>query len=213
MTVSYDAPHKARPLLANLATGLFVYFVVILIVLHGLRPDYTPIDHMISDYAVGRFGGLMTSAFMAMSLGCLCLSLGLWRDGPRTAASLIGRIFLLVVFAGLLVTAAFATDLEGALETQHGNIHTISFLVNVVGILLAALTLSFSFGADARWKSFRPAALIVAFLLIIAFVGQFLTLHRGMPYGITNRIFVTVMMVWLIAVAWRLRTVSKAGTV
>lgn len=206
-----DAPHKARPLLANLATGLFVYFVVILIVLHGLRPDYTPIDHMISDYAVGRFGGLMTSAFMAMSLGCLCLSLGLWRDGPRTATSLIGRIFLLVVFVGALVTAAFATDLEGLPDTQHGNIHTISFLVNVVGILLAALTLSFSFGADARWKRFRPAALILAFLLIIAFVGQFLTLHRGMPYGITNRIFVTVMMVWLIAVAWRLRTVSKAG--
>jgi hypothetical protein len=53
--------------LAEVALGCFSYFVVALVLLHGLRPDYTPIDHMISDYAVGRLGWVMTTAFVALA--------------------------------------------------------------------------------------------------------------------------------------------------
>ncbi len=196
--------------LATAALLLFGYFAVVLIALHVIRPDYTPVDHMISDYAVGRMGWLMTTAFVALGFGCLSLSLGLWRSGPKTVPALIARLFLIVVFCGLMVTAAFATDLETAKDTAHGAIHTVSFLVNIVSVLVAALTLTFSFGADPRWKSSRLASLLIAVALIAAFVLQYLTLHRGAPYGITNRIFVVVFMSWLIFAALRLRRVASA---
>ena len=201
-------PDRTAARLATLALVLFGYFAVVLVALHVIRPDYTPVDHMISDYAVGRMGWLMTTAFVALGFGCLSLALGLWRSGPKTVSALIARLFLIVVFFGLMVTAAFATDLETAKDTPHGTIHTVSFLVNIVSVLIAALTLTFSFGADPRWKSSRLASLLIAVALIVAFVVQFLSLHRGAPYGITNRIFVVVFMSWLVFAALRLRRVA-----
>jgi len=199
-----EAPDRKAAAGATIALCLFSYFSLALIALHGLRPDYTPIDHMISDYAVGRAGWLMTTAFVALGFGCLSLSLGLWRIGPKTVSALIGRLLLIVAFAGLMVTAAFPTDLETAKDTPHGTIHTISFLVNIVSISVAALTSSFSFGADPRWKSARLPALLLAIALIGAFVVQYLTLHRGAPYGFTNRAFVLAVMSWLFFAAFSL---------
>ena len=199
-----------RPLLPNLAIAFFAYFAIALIGLHFLRPDYTPVDHMISDYAVGRFGWIMTTAFISVSLGCLCLAIGLGRDGPKTVLVAIARVLMGIASLGLLVTAAFQTDLETVMvNTTHGNIHTLSFLVNIVSLFLAALSLSVSMGADAHWKSLRTPALILVAALAIAFVAQAMTLHRGAPYGITNRIFVVVLISWLMLIAVRLRTVSS----
>lgn len=59
--------------MANLVIACFLYAVAALVLLHFLRTDYIPRSHMISDYAVGRFGWLMKSVFAAMSLGNLML--------------------------------------------------------------------------------------------------------------------------------------------
>jgi hypothetical protein len=201
-------PDRKAVFLATVALILFSYFSIILIALHFIRPDYTPVDHMISDYAVGRAGWLMTTAFVALGFGCLALSLGLWRSGPKTIPALIARLFLIVVFLGLMVTATFATDLETAKDTQHGMIHTLSFLVNIVSISIAAFLLSLSFGAEPKWKTSRLPSILIAIGLVIAFLVQFLSLHRGAPYGITNRIFVFVFMSWLFFAAIRLRKVA-----
>jgi len=212
-TPSPDAPDRKAATAAGAALCLFGYFSVALIALHGVRPDYTPIDHMISDYAVGQAGWLMTTAFVALGFGCLSLSLGLWRIGPKTVSATIGRLLLTVAFLGLMVTAIFPTDLETAKDTLHGTIHTISFLVNIVSISIAALTLSLSFGAEPRWKSACLPSLLIVVALIGAFIVQYLTLHRGAPYGYTNRAFVLVVMSWLFFVAFRLRKVAIGNTV
>lgn len=57
--------------LASAAFSCFGYFAIALVALHVLRPDYVPRSHMISDYAVGPHGWIMTIAFLALSLGCL----------------------------------------------------------------------------------------------------------------------------------------------
>jgi hypothetical membrane protein len=194
---------------ANLALGLFGTFIVLLVALHALTPEYTPIDHMISDYAVGSHGWIMSIAFAALSLGCLALSIGLWRAGPRSILTRIGSILLAVVFVGLIVTVIFPTDLETAPVTLHGNIHTISFLVNICCILLAACVLSISFRKDTSWRAIRMVSLSLFVLVVAAFVAQVLTLHRGAPYGIMNRLFVATFMVWLLSTAWQLRVVTQ----
>jgi len=175
------------------------YFVLALLLVHIVRPDYTLVDHMISDYAVGPSGWIMTSAFLALSFGCLALAIGLLRDGPKSWLGRIGASLLMVAFVGLIVTALFPTDLETAPSTQTGDIHTMSFLVNVVSIFVSTLCLAFSYGGSPTWQRRRTPALIFAGMLAIAFVAQFLTLHRGAPYGITNRLFVAVLLAWLIS--------------
>ena len=49
---------------------------------------------MISDYAAGRLGWVMTTAFVALSADCLTLGLGMVLAGPRSLpgrAAALGR--------------------------------------------------------------------------------------------------------------------------
>lgn len=67
--------------LATAATAFFGYFVVALLLMHALRPDYMVTDHMMSDHAVGRFDWVMTTTFLSLALGCFTLAIGLFLDG------------------------------------------------------------------------------------------------------------------------------------
>jgi hypothetical protein len=49
----------------------------------------------------------------------------------------------------------------------------------------------------------------LASLLVFAFVLQFLTAYFEVLYGLANRFFVTVLIVWLLAISIRLRAVAR----
>jgi uncharacterized membrane protein YwaF len=206
--MSTQQVHRASRFTSAVATtaiACFAYSVLALLLLHVLRPDYAPVNHMISDYAVGRYGWIMTTWFLAMSCGCLMLLLGLARSGPSSVAARLGTLLLGIASIGLVISAIFATDLEEAPSTHTGDIHNMSFFVNVGSIVLAVVLLSVSFGSHPRWRSYRSTALTLASLVVLAAVLQFLTLHRGAPYGLSNRLAVTTLFAWLLATSVRLR--------
>jgi hypothetical protein len=198
-TQKQDLQRDRSKFLPTAAVGFFVYFVAALVLMHVIRPDYTIVDHMISDYAVGPFGWIMTTAFASLSIGCLTLAIALFRDGPTSWLGRTGAALLVVAFAGLVVTALYPTDLETAPSTRTGDIHAMSFFVNVVSILLSTICLALSYAGSPDWRRHRALALTFAGLLIVAFVAQYLTLHKGAPYGVTNRLFVVVLTAWLIS--------------
>ena len=192
-----------------MAIVFFAYAAVVLVSLHVLRPDYSPVNHMISDYGVGRFAWFMQSFFVGVSAGSAMLALGLARHGPRTAAARIAVVLLAVASVGLLVSAMFPTDLPGGPSTEPGRVHTVSFLVNIVSLVLAAALLTASFGADDRWRPYRRSSFAMLCLIASAFALQFLTLHKGAPYGLANRFFVFALFVWMMATASRMRNLAK----
>jgi len=176
-----------------------------LLLMHALRPDYQVASHMISDYAVGSFGWVMATVFVLWSAGIALLTSALLLAEPSRPTRKLGALLLGITSVGLLVSAAYRTDLPGLPDTHEGNVHAISFFVNIVCMLAAIPLLSFGFGPTSRLRSFRPAALALAFAVVLAFVLQFFTLRKGMPYGLTNRLFVVVLLAWLACTAARLR--------
>ncbi len=60
-----------------------VYFVLAVTALHFLRPDYNPTTRLLSDYAVGPYGYLMTSAWFALGLVSFALAFGI-RDRRKS---------------------------------------------------------------------------------------------------------------------------------
>jgi len=121
----------------------------------------------------------------------------------------IGTFLLGIAAAGLVVSAIFPTDLRLP-RTRAGEIHDASFLVNIGCILVAILLLSVSFGSEPRWRPYRGTALALAGAVVIAAILQFLTLHKGAPYGLMNRLAVTALLSWLITTSVRLRAVARA---
>ena len=193
--------------LALLAMAFETWFVLALVVLHLLRRDLPPGRTMISQYAVGPYGALMASAFVALALALLMLVLGLLRDGPRSWAARIAEVLLGIAVVGLVISAAFPMDIRPP-RTLSGKLHDISFLVNVTSSLLASALLSASFGSDPRWRPLRGAALAMVAAQVAAFVAQIVTIVTRNHWGVANRLFVLTMVIWFFAVALRLRVVA-----
>ena len=90
-----------------------MYFALVIVAMHFIRPDINPIERPTSKYAVGPFGYLMTSAFLSLSVGTWALVLGLRRDLRHSSPFRIGTTFLALWGVGLLVAATFPIDPEG----------------------------------------------------------------------------------------------------
>ena len=69
---------------ATLATTGVAAFLILVVVLHFLRPDLSPVTRFLSEYARGPYGLLMTIAILSLSLGGLALLVGLAASLPRS---------------------------------------------------------------------------------------------------------------------------------
>ena len=189
---------------ATTAIACFAYFAIALLLMHALRPERALATTWISGYAVGPYGWVMTTAWLAASSGCPMLVLGLARTGPRSAAARLGTLLLAILSIGLLLTAIFPPG-----PTRSGEIHSMTFLANVVCILLASVLLAVGFGSDPRWHAFQHTAATLASLIVLAFVLQFLTAYTEVLYGLANRLFVTVLVAWWLAISIKLHALAR----
>jgi Protein of unknown function (DUF998) len=63
-------------------------FLVLLAVLHILKPEYDPSWRMISEYEIGRFGWVMQLAFCALAIASVSAIVAVW----SAVKSIIGYI-------------------------------------------------------------------------------------------------------------------------
>ncbi|MBC8076047.1 MAG: DUF998 domain-containing protein, partial [Chloroflexales bacterium] len=82
--------------IARASLGLVGYTAVAIVALHLLRADLNPIEHFVSEYAVGAFGPVMTSAFITWGLGILALIIGLFRSAAPGGRSWVGSALMLI---------------------------------------------------------------------------------------------------------------------
>jgi hypothetical protein len=148
-------PRFTSMFFATAAIICFSYGAFALTLLHFLRPDYAPASNFISNYAVGPYGWIMTTWFLAMSCGLLTLVLALAKGGMRSIVGWLGLSLLFVASLGLVVSAIFPTDVPGAPSTRAGDIHDTSFLVNVGSIITATVLISAGLGGMPRMRKFR----------------------------------------------------------
>ena len=141
-----------------------LYFVAAVSVAELLRPMYDPVQHTISELAVGRDGWIQVSAFVMLGVSLLALQHGLWRRLRATLLSRSGLILLALCAAATFVAAAFPTDLKGSVvHTVSGDVHAWTASVGYGCLILGALLLSIHFRHDPHWRSYhRPSLALVS---------------------------------------------------
>ena len=194
--------------MATLAIASIAYFIFALVALHFLRPDYNPISRFVSEYAVGPYGFLMTSASVALSLGSLALVSGLHQGVAWPARSRLGLVLLGIWSVGVLVAGIFRADLQGAPETTMGRIHELASGLSFLSLILATLLLSWRFKQDAQWSCFHQPALMLSLMILVALIALFL-FNSTRFAGLSQRIFVITLLVWLLRTAAYLRHVAN----
>ncbi|TMA97688.1 MAG: DUF998 domain-containing protein [Deltaproteobacteria bacterium] len=95
-------------------------FLVLLIVLYFLEPEFNP-PHLISEYELGRFGFLMSLAFFCLGAGSLFLARALWID-LRTKGDRFGGWWLILAGIAYIGAGIFAPDPTSIVESRlHGS--------------------------------------------------------------------------------------------
>jgi hypothetical protein len=196
-------------------------FLVLLAILHVVKPELDPSWRMVSEYSIGRHGWLMILAFLALSASCFAAFAAV-RPLVGTTAGKIGLGLLVAAGASLAAAAVFVSDPITATPeqlTRHGNLHGLSAMIGIPGFPVAALLISYSLVRSSARRGARRWLLAAAHLpwvslaLMIATIAATLPAAGGrftaeVPAGYPNRLLVVSFAVWLIVVA---RESARAG--
>ncbi|MCD9025731.1 DUF998 domain-containing protein [Cohnella silvisoli] len=108
---------------ARLSWWASAAFLVLLAVLHIIKPEFDPSWRMVSEYAIGRYGWVMVLAFLSMSLSSFAL-LAAIRTQISTVGGKIGLVLLLISAVAIAAASVFTSDPMTASKdefTSHGN--------------------------------------------------------------------------------------------
>ena len=144
-------------------------FVLLLVILHLIRPDLDPSWRFISEYANGPHGWMMVAAFIALATSFVSLFVAL-RSQVRTIAGRIGLAGLLVSATGLIIAAIFPTDpvtTPPDAMTPSGKLHALG---GALGIAMPVATglLSWNLARNIAWRRARTSMIVTAVLALIA---------------------------------------------
>jgi len=189
-------------LAARLSFGAGAASLLCLTTLHILSPEFDPSWRMVSEYALGNYGGLLSLMFLAQALSCVALFFAV-KSQIQTVGGRIGLFFLLAASVGMAMASVF--------DVTH-NLHGLAALIGIPGIAIAALIVGVSLSRKPIWSSTRRLLLWTANLPWISFVLMVTMLFIGLSrsggefgpdvlIGWPNRILIVAYSGWLMAVA------------
>ena len=177
------------------------------VVLHLRRPDLDPLRHVLSEYANGPFGVVMTAVFYAVGLACLALGWRLrtalrWRGATAATPTL-----LMAAGVGMFLAGAFEVGLPGAPDRIDETIHSLASIGAFVALVLAMALFAVACGHDPDWIAFRPTATALAVLAVAT--AALSPVADGTPWtGVDQRVLAGSVVLWLVLTARHVRTVA-----
>lgn len=201
--------------LAILATGATLF---LLGALHVLSPEFSPSWRVISEYALGHYGWVLSLMFLSWGISSWALVVAI-RSQIHTNAGKVGLWLLIIAGIGEAMASVF--------DVTHEIGHGIAGLLGVVGFPIAALLLSVALGRNEAWRRARRALLWIANLSCISVVlliatlaimtvqmahlnGGHLPQHapKALPPGVlaldgwADRMIVLSNCAWVVVAAW-----------
>ncbi len=184
------------------------FFILAVVALHFLRPDYNPAARFISEFAVGPYSWLMTIAFFALGLASFAIAFGIQKTLSPSRTGRTGTVLLAVFGAGVFLAGIFPTDLQGGPMTTSGAVHEGVSLLSFVAVIVGIFVNSRAFARDPRWKSYGLVSAALGVATVAAFIGLLVSFGSAWV-GAGQRIFVGVFLLWLLLTATRLRSITS----
>ncbi len=200
--------------LSTLTIAGIVAYAALVVTAQLLPPHYNVVRTAESDLAVGRYGWLMTTAFVLRGALSLALVAALALAARRGLRPRAGLVLLGLWGAAAFLLAAFPTDLPGDPRTVHGAVHAAVAFAAFLAVALGELLVSRRLATVDRWRRFgrltarlAAATLVVCVLALVA-LGATTTTSAGPAAfaGLAERAFLVMALLWMLLVAARLRT-------
>ncbi len=216
---SNNDPLKISVLAASLAIAASAAAFLFLASLHVLSPEFDPSWRMVSEYANGHYGWVLSLMFASWAVGSWALAFAI-RSEAKTTAGKIGLVFLVAAGVGWAMGAAF--------DINHP-LHDLAGFIGIGSLPIAAMLISVRLGRTQAWSAAKKALLWTAnltwisvvllaatFIIMIASFVQAggnmnaeATTVTALPPGViawvgwANRLLVVVYCAWVAMVAWQ----------
>ncbi len=193
--------------------------LLLLASLHVLSPEFDPSWRMVSEYALGHYGWVLSLMFLAWGISAWALAVALWSQ-VKTRAGKVGLWFLVIAGIGEALASVF--------DITHDTWHSIAGVLGIVGFPIAALLLSVSLGHLHAWRSAKKPLLWIANLnwisvillvaTLVLMTVQFAQANGGqlpqhaptrLPTGVlgldgwADRLIVLSNCLWVFVAAWQ----------
>jgi hypothetical protein len=198
-----SAPYRATG--ASLAVLIFalVCFAGVML-LHALRGEINPLRQVMSEYANGSHGLVMTIVFYGFGLASLALAFRLRRAIDLPGITRLFPLLLALAGSGLIVSGVF--EVERALvpdtieEVIHSNASVVAFMLLIASMFLFSLACR----SDARWWNFRWISASLSAAGAVVATATPLSAGTGWSGAIQRLLGLTVLL-WLVLTALHVR--------
>lgn len=205
--------HQAAPERpVHKATGASLVVIICVVVsfcgvmtLHAVRSDVDPLRNVMSNYANGSRGPVMSVVFYAFGASALALGFRLRTAIDRRGITRAFPALMTLAGVALIVAGVFEVDRAPAPQTIQEMIHSNSAVFAFVMLIVSMLLFSLACRDDERWWSIRWFSLALALLAALAAVGT--QLSGGTSWsGAVQRVLAGAVLAWILLTALHVRT-------
>ena len=162
---------------------------------------------------------IMITGFLLLGVGIVALGAGL-AGALKGRPATVGSILVVVAGVGIIVAGLARNDCSSELDacadrvdagdvSWHHATHDLASLVVFLALVAAPLVFARAFRGDQSWRDLRTYSLITGVLGLVLLV-LFLTGVAGSWNGLLQRVFVTVLFLWIAVLGARLIRLSRA---
>ena len=190
MTPGHTVPLAA----ARLSIAAAGACLLLLASLHVLSPEFDPSFRVVSEYANGQYGWVLSLMFAAWAVSSWALAVAIWPQ-VQTRSGRIGVGFLAVAGVGEAMASVF--------DINHP-LHGLAGLLGVGGLPVAAMLISPVLIRIPGWSDAKRVVLWTANLTWVALalmIVALIVIHQVTIVGYPNRMLVVLYCVWVMTVA------------
>jgi len=186
--------------LGLIVIGAVLYWSSVVLTMHVLEPEFSPIRAPMSAYVLGAYGAWMTTTYVALCVALLGVGFGLARMLPPTRLSRTAFSVFLIAAAAALVAGLFPMDFPPPPRTSSGRLHALAGLISFPTMVLGAVLFSLSFRRDRYWKRVSVPLLALSGGSVGVFALAMLSLLVLGFAGYAQRVLIALIFAWMIMV-------------
>lgn len=210
--------HEISAAAARLSIAASAATLLFLAGLHILSPEFGPSWRMVSEYANGHYGWVLSLMFISWAVSSWALAYAI-RPQITSPAGKVGLALLIVAGIGEAMASVF--------DIRHDILHNVAGALGILGLPIAAVLVSVSLGRAPGWSAAKRTLLTLANLTWVSVVlmaaslvlmrHQFIRVTGSLPQhvptvlpkgvigldGWADRLIIGVFCVWAMTVAWK----------